>query len=239
MNSTSAFLTVVLQGGTARGVMDVVAETGPFAKSILLLIFFLSVFAWAIMYHKNRQFKRLARENGKFLALFRKSRSLEDALVSSREFSGSNFTRVLHAGFEEYKELSNPGDPTGDVAVATAVREGVSLALERAVTREVLFLERYLVFLAVVSTVAPFLGLLGTVWGIMRAFIDIGSYGAANLSVVGPGIAEALITTIAGLGAAIPAVMGYNYFTVKVKSMSEELGIFSSEFLGRLIRRGL
>jgi biopolymer transport protein TolQ len=95
------------------------------------------------------------------------------------------------------------------------------------------------VFLAIVSTISPLLGLLGTVWGIMHAFIDIGAYGSANLSVVGPGIAEALITTVAGLGAAIPAVMGYNYFVSKVKSMNDEMENFASEFMSRVIRRGM
>jgi biopolymer transport protein TolQ len=239
MTGIDAFFTVVLQGGEATGVIDVVLRTGMFAKSILLLIFFLSVFAWAIMYHKYRQFKRLSQENGRFLQKFRKAASLDDALISSREFSGSSMTRIMHAGFEEFKELSNPGDPSRDLGSGAGMREGVSMALERAASREVLNLERYLVFLAVVSTVAPFLGLLGTVWGIMRAFIEISAFGSANLSIVGPGIAEALITTIAGLGAAIPAVMGYNYFSVKIKSMSDEMDIFGSEFLGRLIRQGV
>lgn len=239
MTGALSIAALVLQGGANNGVIGVALRTGMFARVILLLIFFLSVFAWAIMYHKWRQFKRLSRENTGFLRMFHKVHSLDDALISSREFSGSSMTRIMHAGYEEYKELTRPGNPSGDVAIGAPTREGISMALERAASREVLVLERYLVFLAVVSTVAPFLGLLGTVWGIMRAFLEIGAYGSANLSVVGPGIAEALITTIAGLGAAIPAVMGYNYFAVKIKSMSDEMDIFASEFLGRLIRQGV
>jgi biopolymer transport protein TolQ len=170
------------------------------------------------------------------LRVFRKSRSLEAALTSSREYGSSNLRRLADTGFNELKEYDST---TKSGLSESEIREGVLLTLERAVSQEFVDLERYLVFLAMVSTISPFLGLLGTVWGIMHAFMDIGTYGTANLSVVGPGIAEALITTIAGLGAAIPAVMGYNYFVSKVKAMGQEMENFASEFLSMLIKRGV
>jgi len=227
---------VVLVGGEGDGILEILLRTGLFAKGILLVIFLLSVFAWAIMYHKYLVLQRIKRENADFLRVFRKSRTLDGALTSSREYSGSNLRKLADTGYRElkdYEENTQTGIPQSEI------REGVLLTLERAVSREFVDLEKYLVFLAMVSTISPFLGLLGTVWGIMHAFMDIGTYGTANLSVVGPGIAEALITTIAGLGAAIPAVMGYNYFVSKVKAMGQEMENFASEFISMIIKRGV
>jgi len=227
---------MILQGGEGEGILEILLRTGAFAKAILLVIFLLSVFAWAIMYHKYLMMKRVKAENTGFLVVFRRSRSLDGALTSSREFASSNLRRLADLGHRDLAEYTGtPGSPVQ----ASEVREGVLLTFERAIAQEYMDLERYLVFLAMVSTISPFLGLLGTVWGIMHAFMAIGTYGTANLSIVGPGIAEALITTIAGLGAAIPAVMGYNYFVSKVKSMGQEMENFASEFLSMLIKRGV
>ncbi|MFQ6102775.1 MAG: MotA/TolQ/ExbB proton channel family protein [Candidatus Glassbacteria bacterium] len=239
MEYYTVMLSLMLQGGSGNGFGEILLRTGAFAKVILLIIFFLSVFAWAIMYHKYRLLKRVGMENGRFLALFRKANALEDALTASREFSRSTLLKLMNAGYRELKELANINHSSGNSINSSGVREDILMTLERAISGELRELERYLVFLAIVSTIAPFLGLLGTVWGIMHAFMDIGTYGSANLSVVGPGIAEALITTIAGLGAAIPAVMGYNYFVSKVKSMTDEMDNFASEFMSSLIKRGV
>ncbi len=239
MSSGTISLVIILQGGSGDSFVDIIFRTGMFAKFILLVIFLLSVVAWAVMYYKYRHFNRAGSDNRGFLALFRKAKSLDEALTSSREFSGSNLLRLMNAGYDELMEFARMEHSAGREIPGSEIREDVSMALDRAMSRELIQFEKYLVFLAMVSTISPFLGLLGTVWGIMHAFIEIGAYGSANLSVVGPGIAEALITTVAGLGAAIPAVMGYNYFVSKVKSMGDEMDNFTSEFLSKLIKRGI
>ncbi len=232
-------VTALILVGNGSGFIEILSRTGIFIKVILIIIFSLSVFAWAIMYHKYRDLKKTGRQNEHFLSLFRGTGSIEDVLTSSRDLTHSTLLRLLSVGCRELRELTAAEKSSGKNLTSAEVREGVAMALYRAAAREQTALERYLVFLAIVSTIAPFLGLLGTVWGIMHAFMEIGAYGSANLSVVGPGIAEALITTIAGLGAAIPAVMGYNYFVGKVRALTDSMDNFSSEFVSSLMKRGV
>ena len=141
------------------------------------------------------------------------------------------------------ERAGSPYDATGSVASPPRVapitileKESIHMALEREAAQRVEKLERGLPFLATTGSVAPFFGLLGTVWGVMDAFLNIGLRGTGNLNVVAPGIAEALITTIAGLAVAIPAVIAYNWFVSQIKEIADELGHFSSELMNVIVR---
>ena len=126
--------------------------------------------------------------------------------------------------------------PRGATTITILEKESIHMALEREAAQQVETLEEGLPFLATTGSVAPFFGLLGTVWGIMDAFLSIGLRGSGNINVVAPGVAEALITTIAGLAVAIPAVIGYNYFVSQIKEIGDELGHFSSELINVILR---
>jgi biopolymer transport protein TolQ len=204
---------------------DLVSNAGVLAKSILIILLVLSVVSWTVMVEKFRFFRRAARQSRQFLSLFNSSQSLKALAGSARELPECPEARMvaeITADFER-GEL-------GDLSL-------LDNYLETHGTSIVSHWESYLIFLATTATVSPFLGLLGTVWGIMRSFLSMGVQASANLYVVGPGIAEALITTIFGLGAAIPAVVGYNYIIRKIRSKEDELMHFSARFRSRLMER--
>jgi biopolymer transport protein TolQ len=149
-------------------------------------------------------------------------------------FSHSPLIALFNEGYAELKKLMEKGEEKEDSSVISTELGGIdniARALRRATTSEITRLERYLTFLATAGSTAPFIGLFGTVWGIMTAFKGIGETGSASLSVVAPGIAEALIATAIGLVAAIPAVMGYNHFQNRIKVLIAEMDNFPTEFL--------
>jgi biopolymer transport protein TolQ len=232
--------------------ISLILQAGVVAKAVLLVLLFFSLACWTIIFLKLRTFGRVDRQDDRFLKLFRESKSLQHAYEDGRRFPQSPLAALLREG---YRELSlalkgNPafgGAPGGNPAPleppakaldvpAEEIVSRISRGLRHASLREVSRLERSLIFLATTGNVTPFIGLFGTVWGIMDAFHSIGLTGSANLGAVAPGIAEALITTAAGLAAAIPGVIAYNYFLNRIKGAATRMDLFGLEFLGMVER---
>jgi biopolymer transport protein TolQ len=223
-------------------VLHLVLQAGPVAKAVLVLLLFFSVASWAIIFIKLRTLRRAERQSDKFLRLFHASKNLNAMYEEARRYSGSPVAALFLEGFREfnYHLKGNPqlgGNPTRTSPMVPAERggeilEGINRTLRHASIQELSQMERYLIFLATTGSVTPFIGLFGTVWGIINAFVGIGAAGSANLGAVAPGIAEALIATAAGLAAAIPAVIAYNYFVNRIRGIGTRLDLFSLEFMG-------
>lgn len=228
-------------------VVSLIIQTGLVAKAVLLILLFFSVFSWAIILYKLRSYRRADRESSEFLHLFREAKNLLATYEESRRFKVSPLASLFQDGFRELSFLvkSNPpstpapgaGGTKGlEASLSSEHMDSLGRALRQASLREISQLERYLIFLATTGAVTPFIGLFGTVWGIMDAFAGIGAAGSPNLGAVAPGIAEALVTTAAGLAAAIPAVIAYNYFLNRIKALATRMDLFSLEFLALVER---
>lgn len=226
------------------GVGELVLQAAPMAKIVLLILLSFSVVCWALMADKIRQFRGASRETDRFLRVYRESKSFSAIYAQTKRLRASPLARVFQAAYQELG-LSLGGKPVAEMIdrlldeedASTGERLGpVDRAMRRATAAEIARMERYLPFLATTASSAPFIGLFGTVWGIMSAFQNIGRQGSANLAVVAPGISEALIATAAGLAAAIPAVIAYNYFVNRVKRWATEMDNFSIELLNLLDR---
>ena len=208
------------------------------AQAVLVILLLFSALSWGIILYKFLQFGRAARQTSTFLDIFRKSSKFSEVQAVCPTLSDSPLVGLFQSGYTELNsQLRAAGNPEPAKPVAVAGRptlkslDAVDRALLRATTVEMTKLERRVTFLATTASITPFIGLFGTVWGIMTAFQGIGAQGSTSLAVVGPGIAEALIATAAGLFAAIPAVFFYNHFTNRVKHFSAEMDDFSLEFL--------
>ena len=220
-------------------VVSLVARSGPIAKVVLAILVVFSVLSWAIVAYKTVEFRRGRRQTASFLEVFRRSSRFSEVQAVCRTLTASPLVGLFQAGYTELTSQMRPAAQSGD-ATRPATASGrptlrsldaVDRALLRAAAVEVNRLERRVTFLATTASITPFIGLFGTVWGIMTAFQAIGATGASNLAIVAPGIAEALIATAAGLFAAIPAVYFYNLFTQRVKLFASEMDDFSLEFL--------
>jgi len=237
--SLSAPTPVFQAQGFQGDVLGLVLHSGPMAQLVLLILGGFSVISWAIMAERYRALSRADREDARLTDRFRTQASLADLRDYCERLPFSPMAHVYRAGFREVSRAAAPRrGPEGGVAVAAEPHAAVSTRiLERAMTAASSEaqgrLERFLGFLASTAAAAPFIGLFGTVWGIMNAFRSIGLIGTANLATVAPGISEALITTAAGLAAAIPAVLGYNYFNNRLRVIGNRLDNFISEVLNR------
>jgi biopolymer transport protein TolQ len=207
-------------------------NAGIVVKLVLALLLFFSVVSWSIILFKLFQVQRANNGSERFMDLFWKS-SRFDAIASQVDrFVGCPLAVLFNEAYAELNKLMNRESRNGAGLSTDLGRvENVSRALRRATNSELTRLERYLTFLATTGSTSPFIGLFGTVWGIMTAFEGIGKSGSASLAVVAPGIAEALIATAIGLVAAIPAVMAYNHFQHKIRVLTNEMDSFSTEFL--------
>lgn len=196
---------------------------------ILVVLLFFSVVSWAVIIFKRRTLKSAALQSQKFLSVFEKSRNLAEMNDAAKRYKNSPEAGIFQAGFRElsYLAKANPR-----ITLTPANLESLNRALTKASNTEVSRLERMMNFLATTGSVTPFIGLLGTVLGIMNAFHKIGVVRSASLVTVAPGIAEALVTTAVGLFAAIPAVIAYNYFLHAIKDRISDMEDFSLEFLG-------
>ena len=209
-------------------VVRLVAESGSFAQLILLLLLSFSVFSWAIVAQKFADFRRAADQTAAFLELFRSGTEHHQVYRQCKPMRGSPVCGLFcttHEFLVGYAKRQ--GAWRGQ-------REDLWKLLDGMVGEQVARVQKHLGFLATVANVSPFVGLLGTVWGIMDAFRSIGLEGSANLAVVAPGIAAALIATAAGLGAAIPAVMAYNYFLARSDAVQREVERFAAELAAEL-----
>lgn len=204
---------------------SLISNAGLLAKSILAILAVLSVVSWTIIVEKFRFFRRSGRESEEFQKRFDTTRSLRELSGESKRISDCPEARLVASTWKELGSNNLVNVTFLDTFLGSEISSLVSEW------------ESYLIFLATTATVSPFLGLLGTVWGIMSSFLSMGVRGSASLYVVGPGIAEALITTIFGLGAAIPAVVGYNYILRVIRRKEDRLAAFSARFRNRLVER--
>ena len=214
--------------------MSFLAGTGLVVKLVLFVLLYFSVVSWAIIFYKLIQVQRANSESERFLDFFWKTKRFDAINAQLDRFANSPLSVLFNEAYGELKKLMEKGEEKQDPHVISTELGGIdniARALRRATTSEITRLEKYLTFLATTGSTAPFIGLFGTVWGIMTAFKGIGETGSASLAVVAPGIAEALIATAIGLVAAIPAVMGYNHFQHKIKVLIAEMDSFSTEFL--------
>ena len=218
-------IAVFLQEAGGQSILNLIEQTGVVARIVLIILLCFSIFSWAVMYVKWKRFKELRLHGDRFLSAFRRARKLSELNVVLESFPPHPLKAVFEAGYQEVvRQVGNPGGP---------VRNPNSLtrSLQIASSQQLSELEQDLNWLATTGSITPFIGLFGTVWGIMDAFVGLGSAGAASLRVVGPGIAEALVATAAGLFVAVPAVIGYNHFLGKVREVATGLDTFSLEFL--------
>jgi biopolymer transport protein TolQ len=213
---------------------------GLVVKLVLLVLVYFSVVSWAIIFYKWRVVSRAMKESDRFLEFFWSKKHFETIGQNLKSFSRSPLAILFREGYQEFARSQRQQDEEESGAGVFRSSDYIGRALKRASTSEIQRLEKFLPFLATTGSTAPFIGLFGTVWGIMDSFHSIGQTGSASLAVVAPGISEALIATAIGLVAAIPAVVGYNHFVHKVNVLSGEMDSFCQEFLNiaeRLQRR--
>jgi biopolymer transport protein TolQ len=221
-------------------VLDLIWSAGPVAKGVLAVLAFFSIFSWALIASKWWQFRRVRRQTLGFLKVFREARRPAILQGAAKRFRESPLARLYGAAYAELAGMPDVGEHAladeGDDGLSEERLAAVERAMRRAAGDEIAQLEDYLPFLATTASATPFIGLFGTVWGVMSAFHGIGTQGSASLAVVAPGISEALIATAAGLGAAIPAVIAYNYFVNRVKHWATEMEGFTLDLVNVLAR---
>ena len=218
---------------------ELVLSSGPVVKSVLIILVYFSLVSWAIIFYKMAVIRKAMGETDRFLDFFWTKKRFDVIGQGVKEFSHSPVASLFREGYHELLQLKKrPADDAApeDFTSRLPNTDIVARALRRATNQETQRLEKYLTFLATTGSITPFIGLFGTVWGIMDAFHEIGQTGSASLAVVAPGISEALVATAIGLAAAIPAVIGYNHFLNKVNELIGEMDSFSQEFLNILER---
>lgn len=215
-------------------ILHLVAQSGPVAKVVLLILMAFSIASWAVMFSKVSLLRRARVQSGRFMRAFRKSARLQDISAVAEQFKPSPLVAVFDGGYEEYRR--QVGNPSGAVRNLAAIQRATQIASSEELTR----LERRLPFLATTAAVTPFIGLFGTVWGIIGAFHGLATTaGGTTLRAVAPGMSEALIATAAGLFAAIPAVIAYNHFAGVIREFASRMDDFSLEFLNLVERPGV
>jgi biopolymer transport protein TolQ len=222
----------------SSGVLELVLNAGPIAKVVLAILLLFSIISWALIVEKWWQFRRVRRQTLAFTKIFREGRRPSVVHAAARKFRDSPLAQLYAAAYAEVSGVPDVIDTLddGEDGVGSDRLEAVHRAMRRTAGVEIAQLERYLPFLATTASATPFIGLFGTVWGIMSSFHGISTQGSASLAVVAPGISEALIATAAGLAAAIPAVMGYNYFVNRVRHWATEMDGFMLDLLNVLSR---
>ncbi len=242
----SPFLALLLQaetgaasGGTDSSILGLIARSTPISKAVLLTLALMSVGSWAIILYKLWVFRRSEQQSNSFLEVFRRSSKFSEVQAVCRSLTESPLVGLFQSGYAELTaqlRQTTPDDLAANPKAGTArptlkSLTAVDRALMRASVVEVNKLESRITFLATTASIAPFVGLFGTVIGIMMSFQMIGETGSTNLAAVGPGIAEALIATAFGLVAAVPAVVGYNHFSNRVRLFASQMDDFAMEFL--------
>jgi biopolymer transport protein TolQ len=225
-------------------ITDMIFHAGPVGQLVMLTLLIFSLFSWTIVVMKARLYKKVRLDSEDFLESFWSSSNLNDAHDGAQDFEYSPQAAVFIAGFGELQKINklrNKREDTGrpetlDMQMATM--DNLKRAVRKAASKNLGELGSSLPFLATTGSATPFIGLFGTVWGIMASFHDIGQRGSASLAVVAPGISEALVATAAGLAVAIPAVIFYNYFANKLMGIEDDISHFSTDFLN-LVERDL
>jgi biopolymer transport protein TolQ len=223
---------------SSTDIVRLILDSSWLSLGVLLILLTFSAISWGITLYKIAVYRRAARQTASFLDVFRKSSKFSEVQAVCPSLKESPLVGLFQAGYSELNsqlrqappaDSTKPAAPAGRPTLRSL--DSVDRALLRATTVELAKLERHVPFLATVASITPFIGLFGTVWGIMGSFNNIGIAGSSSLGVVAPGIAEALIATAAGLFAAIPAVYFYNHFTQRVKESAGTMEDFSLEFL--------
>lgn len=218
--------------------VEMVVHGGPIVTAVLVLLFLSSLLSWTIIFRKALHLRRAQAESIQFLETFWRSKRLDAIYGSSEQLALSPVAQVFRAGYVELSKVTQAKGPDEDVAMHDQLGgfENVERALARAANAELTALETQVPFLGTTAAAAPFVGLFGTVWGIMGAFRDIYAAGNANLATVARPISEALIATAVGLFAAIPALVAYNAFNSRIRVLDNEMRNFSADFLN-IIKR--
>ena len=233
---TTALMMLQTSGpGGGPGMFRFFLQAGPMAKFILAALALFSIGSWAIILGKLVQFQRADRQTGKFLEVFHRSQRFSEVNAQAGKLGASPLVGIFQAGYAEIdgqiKSSPDPERPGEKRSYRINSVPALERTLTRAVNVELQGVTRWLGFLATTAAATPFIGLFGTVWGIMQAFNDIGLQGSTSIVAVAPGIAEALINTAAGLAAAIPALIGYNYFSQYSRRLRTRMEDFVLEFL--------
>ncbi|MBA3037192.1 MAG: protein TolQ [Desulfobacterium sp.] len=227
-------------GSQQLDLFHMIGNAGIVVQGVLLTLVLFSMTTWTIIFLKFKYIRRAFKESESFIEYFWRSRDFSDVYAKSKELTGSPLARIFRIGYSELTKLSQSGvsinsrsSESEDLTISSqfAGMDNIKRALRRAINSEITGLTQLVPFLATAGNTAPFIGLFGTVWGIMNSFHGIGLRGSATLAVVAPGISEALVATAAGLAAAIPSVIAYNYFMQKIRTMESELQSFAADFL--------
>lgn len=229
---------MILPAVFSGSIWEIISDTSGFGLFILLALVIMSLVCWTIIFNKWRQYRLVEHQSRQFLSFFKRSKKIDESLGQAKNFSSSPISHIYMAGTRELGELSQAKNQGGALqqnqrALEEKDYDIVEMTMERTMSEQYGKLEKQVVFLATTGNSAPFMGLLGTVVGIMDSFWAIGERGSASLAVVAPGIAEALLATIVGLGAAIPAVIAYNWANNKLKFLNDDSANFIMEFLAR------
>ncbi len=225
-------------------ISNMIMHAGPMGQMVMLTLLIFSLVSWSIIFMKTRLFKKAVTETDAFLETFWTSKTLKDADDAAKRFPLSPEAAVFSAGFSELQKINKirtrkeQDTENESLEMQLATMDNLKRAIRKAESQEIVDLGKSLAFLATTGSAAPFIGLFGTVWGIMASFHDIGMRGSASLAVVAPGISEALVATAAGLAVAIPAVIAYNYFANRLGDIENEIQNFSTDFLN-LVERDL
>ena len=228
--------------------ITMISNAGFMVRFVLLLLLFFSVASWAIIFIKYYYLNKAFKESISFTDFFWENKNFSDAFTKSKAMQKSPVAKIFRVGYLELKKLSratadaaeqNPqaGNHKADpLDTKFTGINNIQRALRQAINAETTKMMQMVPFLATTGNIAPFIGLFGTVWGIMNSFHEIGARGSASLSVVAPGISEALVATAAGLAAAIPAVIAFNHFIQKIRIIETDLQNFSADFLNIIER---
>jgi len=221
------YLASVKAGGEDPSILSLIVDADFIVQMVLLVLVLMSMMCWAIIVQKFFALRSASRQSAMFLDLFWASKRLDTVYEKSSAFRKSPVAEVFKAGYQELAKITAQADQ-GKRADAT---DNLARTLRRATSVESTRMERWVTFLGTTGSTAPFIGLFGTVWGILRAFQKLGTAGQATIDVVGPDIAHALIATAVGLFAAIPAVIAFNYFNASIRVLNTEMDNFSADFL--------
>ncbi len=215
-----------------QGIFDLITGAGPVVQIVLYLLILFSVVSWGVILFKFRHVREAKKQSARFIEVFWESRNLASIHEASQELEASPVAHVFIAGYEELLRVSrrNAAETEGLTTDLSGV-DNVARAMKRAANVELTKLEQTLTFLATTSGSTPFIGLFGTVWGIMNAFRGLSVTRSSTIQAVAPGIAEALIATAAGLVAAIPALIAYNHFLQEIRVLTADMENFTQEFL--------
>lgn len=239
------------EGAPSLNMLEIVLNSSPIVMGVLLLLIAFSLISWAIIFHKWKVLGQAEDSTENFLEVFWSGKSMDHIYSESKRYPATPLATIFQAGYKELQRLmekerqksSSRKDQTttdlGSLVPPESSIENLERSLNVAARRETLKLESSMTFLATAASTAPFIGLFGTVWGIMNAFQNIGAQGGASLATVAPGIAEALIATAVGLACAIPATMGYNYFNNKLRGIRARMENFGADFLNIVKRNFL